>query len=64
MEGMIPEIRGLDSPPFILVLSIKSETREPALAAGADGFISKSALPEHLMEQIRILRQSPDPLDE
>jgi DNA-binding NarL/FixJ family response regulator len=60
MEGMIPEIRGLDSPPFILVLSIKSETREPALAAGADGFISKNTLPDDLMEQIRILRQSPD----
>jgi len=61
LEDMISEIRGLDSPPFLLVLSIKSETREPALAAGADGFIDKNALPEHLAEQIRTLRQSPDP---
>lgn len=64
MEGMISEIRGLDSPPFILVMSIKSESREPALAAGADGFISKNALPDDLIEQFRILRQSPGPATE
>lgn len=53
---LLSDIRGLEAPPKIVVLSIKPEVKGPALAAGADAFISKNALPEELLELVRSLR--------
>jgi DNA-binding NarL/FixJ family response regulator len=56
MRGLLSDIRGLESPPKIVVLSIKPEVKDPALSAGADAFISKNAPPEDMLELIRSLR--------
>jgi DNA-binding NarL/FixJ family response regulator len=58
MQGLLADIRGLESPPKIVVLSIKPEDKEPALSAGADAFSSKNAPPEELLEAVRSLRES------
>jgi DNA-binding NarL/FixJ family response regulator len=58
MQGLLTDIRGLESPPKIVVLSIKPEDKEPAISAGADAFSSKNAPPEELLEVIRSLRDS------
>ena len=56
MQGVLSDIRGLESPPKIVVLSIKPEDQEPAFSAGADAFSSKNAPPEKLLEVILSLR--------
>ena len=60
MQDLLSDIRGLKSPPQIVVLSIKPEEKEPALSAGADAFISKNALPDELVEVVRSLRETMD----
>ena len=60
MQGLLSDIRGLESPPKIDVLSIKPEEKGPALSAGADAFISKNALPDELVEVVRSLRETMD----
>ena len=59
MQSLLSDIRGLESPPKIVVLSIKPEDKEPALSAGADAFSSKNAPPEELLEVVRSLRDAP-----
>ena len=56
MQDLLSDIRGLETPPKIVVLSIKPELKELALSAGADAFISKNAPPEEMLELIRSLR--------
>jgi DNA-binding NarL/FixJ family response regulator len=57
VQELISDIRGLKSPPKILVLSVRPEDKELALSAGADGFISKAAPPDDLIEIIRSLKE-------
>jgi DNA-binding NarL/FixJ family response regulator len=56
MLSLLTEIRGLELPPKIVLLSIKPEVKELALSAGADAFISKNVSPEKLLEVVRSLR--------
>ena len=58
MQGLLADIRGLESPPKIIVLSIKPEVKEPALSAGADAFVNKNAPPEELLDLVRSLREA------
>ena len=58
MQGLLADIQGLESPPKIIVLSIKPEVKEPALSAGADAFVNKNAPPEELLDLIRSLREA------
>jgi DNA-binding NarL/FixJ family response regulator len=58
MQGLLSDIRGLEFPPKIVVLSIKPEEKGPALSAGADAFINKNAPPEELLGVIRSLRET------
>jgi DNA-binding NarL/FixJ family response regulator len=58
MQSLLTDIRGLESPPKVVVLSIKPEDKEPAISAGADAFSSKNAPPEELLEVIRSLRDT------
>jgi DNA-binding NarL/FixJ family response regulator len=58
MQVSLSNIRGLKSPPKIVVLSIKPELKGPALNAGADAFISKKAPPEELLDLVRSLRET------
>ena len=58
MQGLLTDIREIESPPKIVVMSIKPEVKGPALSAGADAFISKGAPPEEMLEVIRSFRQT------
>jgi DNA-binding NarL/FixJ family response regulator len=58
MQGLLSDIRGLESPPKIVVLSIKPEEKGPALSSGADAFINKNAPPEKMLEVLRSLKKS------
>ena len=55
IEDLLSDIRGLTSPPKIVVLSIRPEEKGAALSAGADAFIGKSAPPDELVEVVRSL---------
>lgn len=52
MAGLLPALRRGCPGAGIIVLSGRPETREAALAAGADAFVSKGNPPEHLMAAI------------
>jgi len=60
MVDLLADIRELDSPPKIVVLSVNPEVKETALAAGADAFISKNGPPDELLEVVRSLKESVD----
>jgi DNA-binding response OmpR family regulator len=47
--------RGDRGRPKLIAMSGRSETRAPALAAGVDGFISKTDPPDHLLALVRAL---------
>jgi len=49
MQDLLSDIRRLQSPPKIVVLSVNPIVEEPALSAGAYAFISKSAPPDELL---------------
>ena len=52
MPELVGDICQLESPPMILVLSVKPEEEREAMAAGADMFIRKNQPPEVLMEAL------------
>jgi DNA-binding NarL/FixJ family response regulator len=54
--GLLPALRRGCPGVGIIVLSGRPETREAALAAGADAFVSKGNPPEHLMAAIACCR--------
>jgi DNA-binding NarL/FixJ family response regulator len=56
--NLLADIQGLRYPPKIVVLSIKSEDKRPALSAGAFAFISKNKPPEELLETVRSVRET------
>ena len=58
IQDLLSDIRGLETPPKIVVLSINPEEKAPALSAGADAFISKNAPPDDLVEVVRSLKQT------
>ena len=53
---LLADIQGLESSPKMVVLSNRSDEKDPALSAGADAFVSKSAPPEEVLELIRSLK--------
>jgi DNA-binding NarL/FixJ family response regulator len=53
---LIGELHHLESPPKIIVLSIDPQTKATALAAGADGFISKNFPSDELLPLLRSMR--------
>ena len=55
IEDLISDIRGLETPPKIVVLSIKPEDKALVLTCGADAFIPMNAPPDKLLEVIRSL---------
>jgi two-component system invasion response regulator UvrY len=58
IENLLSEIRGLDTTPKIVVLSVNPEDKALALSAGADAFISMNAPPDELLEVVRSLEKS------
>jgi DNA-binding NarL/FixJ family response regulator len=51
-DGLLPMLRRGCPGMKVIVLSGRPEAREAALAAGADGFVSKGNPPEHLLAAI------------
>ncbi len=49
---LLAQLRHLDYRFFVIALSSQPEARDAALAAGADGFISKSETPEHVLDTL------------
>ena len=58
MPDLIFAIRGLPSPPNIVVLAVNPDLKDAALAAGADAFVSKNAPPDELLEIIQSFKKS------
>ena len=58
MQDLLADIRGLASPPKIVVLSVNPEVKASALAAGADAFISKNMPSDELLRTIRLLKKT------
>jgi DNA-binding NarL/FixJ family response regulator len=58
VEELLDQIKALEPPPKIIVLSVRPEVEKLALAAGADGFISMNEPPDELLEVVRWLRDS------
>jgi DNA-binding NarL/FixJ family response regulator len=54
-ECGLAELRALDPGVKIIVLSARAEARQPALAAGADAFVSMVEPPEMMLATIRII---------
>jgi DNA-binding NarL/FixJ family response regulator len=52
---LVARLHGLDYRPLIVALSIDPESKQSALAAGADAFISKSDLPEQVLHVLETL---------
>jgi len=60
VEDVIIPIQQIDSPPMVLVLGDRTETRQAVLDAGAVAFVDKSDPPKSLLtaiEEIRLRRQ-------
>ena len=49
---LLSQLRRLDYRLFVIALSSQPEAREAALAAGVDGFISKSEPPEQVLDTL------------
>lgn len=59
MPELVGDICQIESPPKIVVLSVKPEEEREAIAAGADVFVNKSRPPEELLEAVRSLKERP-----
>ena len=57
---LISALHGLDSQPKVVVLSIKREAEEAALAAGADAFAVEGDPPEYLSVVLHRMRLERD----
>jgi len=58
MQDLLADIRGLASPPKIVVLSVNPEVKASALAAGADAFVNKNEPSNELLEVVRLLKKT------
>lgn len=54
--GVLAVARGLDCPPYIIVLGKDEAGREAALTAGANTFVLRGAPPRHLLDALRQAR--------
>ena len=63
IQDLLADIRGLASPPKIVVLAVNPEVKASALAAGADAFISKNVPSNELLRAIRSLKKTMETKD-
>ncbi len=59
MKELVGDIRALELPLKIVVLSVQPEEEGAAMAAGADAFVSKADPPDQLMAVLNNMRQIP-----
>lgn len=55
-EDYIKNLHSLSSQPSIIVLHVRPETRDAAIAAGADDFSSKDQPPDQLLECLQLIK--------
>ena len=55
---LVGDLHHLKDQPKVIVLSINPQTKAATLAAGADGFISKTMPPDELLPLLRSMRLS------
>jgi DNA-binding NarL/FixJ family response regulator len=63
---LVDDLHRLECQPKVIVLSIDPQRKAAILAAGADGFVGKSAPPDELLPLLRRMRLSggpPHPLE-
>jgi len=60
---LVSDLHHLERRPQVIVLSSKPQTRAETLAAGAEGFISKSMPPDELLPLLRSMRLADTPVD-
>jgi DNA-binding NarL/FixJ family response regulator len=58
LARLVSDLHHLECRPQVIVLSSKPQTRAATLAAGAEGFISKSMPPDELLPLLRKIRLS------
>jgi two-component system invasion response regulator UvrY len=58
LARLVSDLHHLECRPQVIVLSSKPQTRAATLAAGAEGFISKSKPPDELLPLLRKIRLS------
>ena len=58
MQDLLADVRGLVSPPKLIVLSVNPEVKTTALSAGADVFISKTMPSNELLRAIHSLKKT------
>jgi DNA-binding NarL/FixJ family response regulator len=58
LARLVSDLHQLEWRPQVIVLSSKPQTRAETLAAGAEGFISKSMPPDELLPLLRKMRLS------
>jgi two-component system, NarL family, invasion response regulator UvrY len=58
LAHLVSDLHHLECRPQVIVLSSKPQTRAATLAAGAEGFISKSMPPDELLPLLRKMRLS------
>ena len=63
VSDLLADIRGLASPPKIVVLAVNPEVKASALAAGADAFVSKNVPSNELLRAIRSLKKTMETKD-
>jgi len=56
MPELLKDIRGVEAPPKIVILSLDPDVSDLALSAGAEAFVYKKAPPDELIKQVRLLR--------
>jgi DNA-binding NarL/FixJ family response regulator len=55
---LIGDLQALDLSPRIVVLSVRPEDMDAAVAAGADAFVGKTGPPDELLVHLRTLKNT------
>ena len=56
MTGLLADLHVLELPPKIVILAVRSELENAAMAAGADAFVSKNGPPQELLAYLSTMR--------
>jgi DNA-binding NarL/FixJ family response regulator len=55
---LVADLRALELPPKIVILAVRPEVENAAIATGADAFICKNGPPEELLAYLSTMRNA------
>jgi DNA-binding NarL/FixJ family response regulator len=58
VSELIADLRKLELPPKIVILAVRPEVENAAMAAGADAFVSKNGSPQELLACLSTMRNA------